>query len=186
MPTVRSCLTPTWRSREQCEMLRRAWAGGQSHRGARGGSLPNPSPRCVFEPSPPPGLPPSPNGSRGPTSRLVRRFICRRDAARHVRVLCISYVTGASGEEVGRLVADRLGFRYVDDEIGCRRCKALHRPIRARAWSLTRPASPNEDTIARARRSWASVTRTVRRRGKLAVADGFRTEAWAPVGSLPR
>jgi cytidylate kinase len=33
------------------------------------------------------------------------------------RVVCISHATGAGGEEVGRLVADRLGFLYVDDEI---------------------------------------------------------------------
>jgi uncharacterized protein len=32
-------------------------------------------------------------------------------------VVCISHATGAGGEEVGRLVADRLGFLYVDDEI---------------------------------------------------------------------
>jgi uncharacterized protein len=33
------------------------------------------------------------------------------------RVVCISHATGAGGEEVGRLVAERLGFVYVDDEI---------------------------------------------------------------------
>jgi hypothetical protein len=33
------------------------------------------------------------------------------------RVVCISHATGAGGEEVGRLVAERLGFLYVDDEI---------------------------------------------------------------------
>jgi cytidylate kinase-like protein len=32
-------------------------------------------------------------------------------------VVCISHATGAGGEEVGRLVAERLGFLYVDDEI---------------------------------------------------------------------
>lgn len=31
--------------------------------------------------------------------------------------MCISRTKGAAGEEVGRLVADRLGFLYVDDEI---------------------------------------------------------------------
>jgi len=32
-------------------------------------------------------------------------------------VVCISHATGASGSEVGRLVAERLGFRYVDEDI---------------------------------------------------------------------
>ena len=31
--------------------------------------------------------------------------------------MCISHATGAGGEEVGRLVAERLGFHYIDDEI---------------------------------------------------------------------
>lgn len=33
------------------------------------------------------------------------------------RVVCISRSSGAGGEQVGRLVADRLGFLYVDEEI---------------------------------------------------------------------
>ena len=32
-------------------------------------------------------------------------------------VVCISHATGAGGEEVGRIVSERLGFRYVDEEI---------------------------------------------------------------------
>lgn len=36
------------------------------------------------------------------------------------RVVCISRAAGAGGEEVGRLVAERLGFQYVDDEIVAR------------------------------------------------------------------
>ena len=32
-------------------------------------------------------------------------------------VVCISRTTGAGGDEVAKLVADQLGFRYVDDEI---------------------------------------------------------------------
>jgi len=35
-------------------------------------------------------------------------------------VVCISHATGAGGEEVGRLVAERLGFLYVDEEIVAR------------------------------------------------------------------
>ena len=34
--------------------------------------------------------------------------------------MCISHTTGAGGEEVGRLVAERLGFLYVDDDIVAR------------------------------------------------------------------
>ena len=36
------------------------------------------------------------------------------------RVVCISHATGAGGEEVGRLVAEQLGFLYVDDDIVAR------------------------------------------------------------------
>jgi cytidylate kinase len=32
-------------------------------------------------------------------------------------MVCISRVTGAGGEAVGEIVAERLGFRYVDDEV---------------------------------------------------------------------
>src|SRR5437667_12887280 len=32
-------------------------------------------------------------------------------------VVCISYTSGAGGEEIGRLVAERLGFLYVNEEI---------------------------------------------------------------------
>jgi cytidylate kinase len=33
------------------------------------------------------------------------------------RVVCISRTTGAGGEAVGRLIAEQLGYRYVDEEI---------------------------------------------------------------------
>ena len=33
------------------------------------------------------------------------------------RVVCISRMTAAGGEPIGHLVAERLGFRYVDDEV---------------------------------------------------------------------
>jgi len=36
------------------------------------------------------------------------------------KLVCISHAEGAAGEEVGRLVADRLGFVYVDEEIVAR------------------------------------------------------------------
>ena len=34
-----------------------------------------------------------------------------------IRVVTISHTTGAGGETIGRTVADRLGFRYIDEEI---------------------------------------------------------------------
>jgi cytidylate kinase len=36
------------------------------------------------------------------------------------RVVCISHATGSGGNAVGRLVAERLGFRYVDEELVAR------------------------------------------------------------------
>ena len=33
------------------------------------------------------------------------------------RTICVSHATGARGPEVARAVADRLGYRYVDDEV---------------------------------------------------------------------
>jgi uncharacterized protein len=36
------------------------------------------------------------------------------------RTVCISHAAGSGGEEVGRLVAERLGFLYVDEEIVAR------------------------------------------------------------------
>jgi len=33
------------------------------------------------------------------------------------QVVCISHTTGAEGERVGAIVAEKLGFRYLDDEI---------------------------------------------------------------------
>jgi cytidylate kinase len=46
----------------------------------------------------------------------------RRDGARTVprmkrTVICISHATGADGTDLGRLVAEKLGFRLVDEEI---------------------------------------------------------------------
>jgi cytidylate kinase len=40
-----------------------------------------------------------------------------RTAPRGRDVICLSHVEGAGGPEIGRLLADELGFRYVDDEI---------------------------------------------------------------------
>jgi len=32
-------------------------------------------------------------------------------------VICVSHATGAGGTELGRAIADKLGFRLVDEEI---------------------------------------------------------------------
>ena len=40
------------------------------------------------------------------------------------RVVCISHATGAQGEEIGRLAAESLGYRYLDDEIVARAAAA--------------------------------------------------------------
>lgn len=45
-------------------------------------------------------------------------------------VICISHETGAGGEEIGRLVAEQLGFLYVDEDI----------VVSAAAWSGVDPA----------------------------------------------
>src|SRR5438876_727993 len=34
-----------------------------------------------------------------------------------IRVLAISHTDGAGGDSIGRIVSDRLGFRYLDEEI---------------------------------------------------------------------
>ena len=39
-------------------------------------------------------------------------------------VVCVSRTLGAGGDEVARLVAERMGFRYVDDEIVVRAAEA--------------------------------------------------------------
>jgi len=48
----------------------------------------------------------------------LHRLGRRRNVARvPSNVICISRAHGARGDEVGRLVAERLGFQYVDEEI---------------------------------------------------------------------
>jgi len=32
-------------------------------------------------------------------------------------VICVSHIEGTGGQEIGRLLAERVKFRYVDDEI---------------------------------------------------------------------
>jgi cytidylate kinase len=73
--------------------------------------------------------------------------------------VCISHATGAGGEEVGRLAAESLGYRYVDDEIVARA---------AAAGGIT----PAEVADAERRKSLAA---------RLVEAIGQSGEAWALV-----
>jgi len=43
-------------------------------------------------------------------------------------VICISHATGAGGTDLGRLVANKLGFRLIDEEIVTR--AAEHQDVR--------------------------------------------------------
>lgn len=79
-------------------------------------------------------------------------------------VVCISHASGAGGEEVGRLVAERLGFLYVDEEI----------VARAAAEGGIDPAE-----VADEERRKSFVARALE-----AIAQGGG-EAWALSGSVP-
>ena len=58
-------------------------------------------------------------------------------------VICISRTTGAAGEELAKIVADKLSFRYVDDEIVIRAAEL---------------AGVSPDVIAESERSGQSAT----------------------------
>lgn len=79
-------------------------------------------------------------------------------------VVCISHATGAGGEEVGRLIAERLGFLYVDEEI----------VARAAAKGRVEPAE-----VASEERRKSLAARVLD-----AIAQGGG-EAWAMGGSVP-
>src|SRR3954468_14050695 len=61
------------------------------------------------------------NGADGPFGAAACRHRIARTASREDtlarQVICISHATGAGGAAIGRAVAERLGFRYVDDEV---------------------------------------------------------------------
>jgi cytidylate kinase len=79
-------------------------------------------------------------------------------------VVCVSHATGAGGNEVGRLVAERLGFRYVDEDLVSQ--AALRAGVDA-----------SEIADEERRRSWLG-----RVLDDLAVGGG---EAWAMTGLGP-
>src|SRR5262245_22423937 len=67
-------------------------------------------------------VPPARPPARAPRlyTAAVRRVIRARDegsATMGVEVVTIALTTGARAEQIGRLVAEHLGFRYVNDEI---------------------------------------------------------------------
>ncbi len=72
------------------------------------------------------------------------------------RVVCVSRTLGAGGEEVARLVADELGFRFVDDEIILRAAEA---------------AGVSPESVAQAETTPSLITRIVESLGKAPLAD---------------
>lgn len=81
------------------------------------------------------------------------------------RVVCISHATGAGGGDVGRLVAERLGFAYADEEI----------VARAAAEGGLHP-----DEVANEERRQSLVVRFLE-----AMAEGGEAWSLARSGSLP-
>jgi cytidylate kinase len=80
-------------------------------------------------------------------------------------VVCISHATGSGGSEVGRLVAERLGFRYVDEDI----------IANAAAKGGVDPADLADEER---RKSW--LARALDEFGR-----GASGEAWALLGPMP-
>jgi cytidylate kinase len=80
-------------------------------------------------------------------------------------VVCISHAAGAGGEEVGRLVAERLGFLYVDEEIVAR--------------AAARGGVNAADVIGEEQR------KSLAARVLETIAKGGGGEAWAMGGSVP-
>ena len=81
------------------------------------------------------------------------------------RVVCISHATGSNGSEVGRLVADRLGYRYVDEDI------VVHAAVRG---------GVDLDTLADEERRKSFLARVLDE-----LTRGATAEAWAVLGPMP-
>jgi cytidylate kinase len=80
-------------------------------------------------------------------------------------VVCISHATGSGGSEVGRLVAERLGYRYVDEDI----------VVQAAVKS-----GMDLDTLADAERRKSFLARALDELARSATG-----EAWAVLGPMP-
>jgi cytidylate kinase len=81
------------------------------------------------------------------------------------RVVCISHATGSNGGEVGRLVADQLGYRYVDEDI------VVQAAVKG---------GVDLDTLADEERRKSFLARILDE-----LARGATGEAWAVLGPLP-
>jgi cytidylate kinase len=81
------------------------------------------------------------------------------------QVVCISHSTGAGGSEIGRLVAEQLGYRYVDEDLVVR--AAMNGDV---------DLETLED--AERRKSWLS-------RALDELARGAIGESWAVLGPTP-
>jgi cytidylate kinase len=81
------------------------------------------------------------------------------------RVVCISHATGSGGSEVGRLVAERLGSRYVDEDIVARA-------------AAKGGVDPGDLADEERRKSW--LARALDEFGR-----GASGEAWALLGPMP-
>ena len=80
------------------------------------------------------------------------------------RVVCISHATGAGGEEVGRLVAERLGFLYVDHDIVARAAaREASAPLTSRTRATQTAREPPARSVGPEQRGRR---RRVRRRGR--------------------
>jgi len=86
------------------------------------------------------------------------------------RVICVSRALGAGGEETARLVADELGFRYVDDEIVTRAAEGAG-------------ISPN--TVAQAEHTPSLITRIVEALGSVSAVGDAGSVTMSPVPPSP-
>lgn len=88
-----------------------------------------------------------------------------------VRVVAVSHASGAQGEQVGQVVAERLGFRYVDSSLVA---EAAER----------RGVSP--EVVADAERRKTVIARLVEDLGSVALASSFDPNVLVLRAQLPR
>jgi cytidylate kinase len=80
-------------------------------------------------------------------------------------IVCISHATGSGGSEVGRLVAEQLGYRYVDEDI------VVQAAVKG---------GVDLDTLADEERRKSFLARALDELGR-----GATGEAWAVLGPMP-
>src|SRR5206468_1719571 len=111
---------------------------------------------------------PGSSSAQSPTALSVRATVqglsepwARQHVGRRVmstRVVAISRTTGSGGESIGRIVSERLGFRYVDEEIV--------------AWTAEK-AGVEPDLVADAERRKGLLARFIEGLGKSGVDAGI-------------